>query len=178
MELALNELKIQAKKRLKLLKSDTDSFTHEKILKQIGVNHQNDVQLKHALTIVSRQLGFSTWQQTSSVLSGARQTNPVNDMGTLFYPKAGHGLTNEWFADYASAYAVLMADYDNKWLFPYKNQFIVGDANYLAAFRFEPEIILLLEDINHDMEASYNTPLWDQITCAMLKKRAPVYFRL
>lgn len=168
MELALNEIKIQAKKRLKLLKSDTDSFINEKILKQIGVIDQDDVQLKHALTIVSRQLGFSTWQQASSVLSGARPTNPINDMGTLFYPKTCHGLTNEWFADYASAKAVLLAD-NHKWLFPYKRQFIVGDANYLAAFRFKPEISALFDDINHDMTASYNTPIWDKIVCAIIR---------
>lgn len=171
MELAINEAKIQAKKLLKMLKSDEDAFNSHPQLAKMGITRQDDLQLKHTLTLIAMKLGFRQWQEASAMLSGQLDKSTPQQMGTLFYPKAGHGLTNEWFADYESAKEILDGSNNDKWLFPYKNQFIVGDANYLAAFRFDDETRQLFTLINHDMAASYNCDAWDKITCAVIKNR-------
>ena len=171
MELAINEVKIQAKKLLKTLKSDEDAFESHPQLAKMGITHQDDLQLKHTLTIIAITLGFKQWQQASAVLSGQLDKSTPQQMGTLFYPKAGHGLTNEWFADYQAAKTVLDGSDNSKWLFPYKNQFIVVDTNFLAAFRFDDKTRQLLSLINRDMAASYNCETWDKITCAVIKNR-------
>jgi len=168
MELAVNETKIQAKKLLKAIKSNHQLFDKYPLLKKMGVSHIDDLQLKHTLAIIAIKLGFKSWQQASTVLTGQRQTNALVNMGILFYPPAGHGLTNEWFADYQSAQFVLRKA-NNKWLFPYKNQFIVVGTDYLKAFGFNDEILSKFHLINNDMQDSYNTQLWDEITRAVIK---------
>lgn len=171
MELAINEAKIQAKKLLKTLKSDIDAFKSYPHLSKIGITHQDGLQLKHTLTLIAMKLGFRQWQEASAMLSGQLDKSTPQQMGTLFYPKACHGLTNEWFADYQAAKTVLDSSDNDKWLFPYKNQFIVVEANFLSAFRFDDETRQLFTLINHDMAASYNCDAWDKITCAVIKNR-------
>lgn len=171
MELAINEAKIQAKKLLKSLKSDEDAFESHSQLATMGITHQDDLQLKHTLIIIAMKLGFKQWQEASAVLRGQLDKSTPQQMGTLFYPKAGHGLTNEWFADYQTAKTVLDSSDNNKWLFPYKNQFIVVEDNFLSAFKFDDETRQLFTLINHDMAASYNCETWDKITRAVIKNR-------
>ncbi len=170
MELAVNETKIQAKRLLKTLKSKQALLVKHPLLKKMGVTNPEELKLKHTLALIAVQLGFAHWQQASAVLSGHGQTHSPVNMGTLFYPVAGHGLTNEWFADYKSAQLVFNK-HKNKWLFPYKNQFIVVDRNYLNAFNFSDEITSKFHQIDNDMHGSYNSHLWDEITCAVIKNR-------
>jgi len=168
MELSVNEIKIQAKKLLKAMRSNHQLLSHYTFFKKIGISHIDELQLKHTLAFMAFRLGFKSWQQASTTLTGHQQPSAPINMGTLFYPPAGHGLTNEWFADYQSALLV-MNKTSGKWLFPYKNQFIVVGKDYLNAFDFNNETLSKFHPINNDMHASYNTQLWDEITCAVIK---------
>ena len=59
MELAINEVKTQAKKLLKALRLDSELLLTMKVsLKKLSLSSQDDLRLKHCLTIVSQQLGF------------------------------------------------------------------------------------------------------------------------
>ena len=176
MELALNEVKIQAKILLKTLTNDSAVFdSFQPILARAGVEHSADLKLKHCLSFISAQLGFRSWQQAIAVLTGKAQSGNTQNMGTLFYPNGVHGITNEWFASYDEAKAMITTEPNKRWLFPYKNQYIVVKQDYIAAFKFTDESKQLLASVGGDMAASYNTIVWDKVCLAIIKNRAKGY---
>lgn len=170
MELAVNELKIQAKKRLKYLKANEQDFALFKEKHKLTLGGSDELQLKHVLLSSARELGFASWQQLVNVLSGQSSTEQL-DIGTLFYPRGCHGLTNEWFASYREAQQVLAQDSENKWLLPYKTQFMVVTRDYMAAFNLPLDAINWLDDVKRDMAGCYNTNLWDKIVVSILRHR-------
>lgn len=170
MELAVNELKIQAKKHLKHLKADDQDFALFQKKHKLTLDGSDELQLKHVLLASARELGFASWQQLVNVFSGQSSTEQL-DMGTLFYPRGCHGLTNEWFASYHEAQQVLAKDSENKWLLPYKTQFMVVTRDYMAAFNLPLDAINWLNDVKRDMAGCYNTDLWDKIVVSILRHR-------
>ncbi|MGB1298762.1 MAG: hypothetical protein ACPG8A_10815 [Psychrobium sp.] len=170
MELAVNELKIQAKKRLKHLRCDNQEFALFQKKHKLTLDGNDELQLKHVLLASARELGFASWQLLVNVLSG-QSTAEQLDMGTLFYPRGCHGLTNEWFASYHEAQQVLAQDSENKWLLPYKTQFMVVTRNYMAAFNLPLEAINWLDDVKRDMAGCYNSLQWDNIVVSILRHR-------
>ncbi|NQZ20901.1 MAG: hypothetical protein HRT53_02500 [Colwellia sp.] len=176
MEIALNEVKIQAKKLLKASRLDNDLLlTMELPLKRLGLSLDDEIKLKHCLTIVSQQLGFTDWHHALDVLSGSKKNIDALDMGTLFYPKGADGFINEWFANYQQAKNTLSGQAGGKWLLPYKNQFIVVKKDYISTFKLDEKLMLLWAEIDHNMVDGYKSVAWDKLTCRIIKNRSKNY---
>jgi hypothetical protein len=170
MKIALNEIKIQAKKLLKTLKSDGKATLHRS-LKKLSLTTLDELKLKHCLTIVSQQLGFTNWHHAQEVLSGDKKQLDALDMGTFFYPDSGGVFINEWFASYSQAKTAFLDKVKPCWLLPYKNQFIVVTQDYINIFKFDKKLTLLWSDVDNNMVEGYNSLAWDKITCEIIKNR-------
>ena len=176
MELALNEVKTQAKKLLKAIKADSNLLSTMKLpLKKLGIPILTDIKLKHCLTITAHQLGFENWHHAQDVLSGSKKNIQTLDMGTFFYPSGADAFINEWFVNYQQAKSVLSDNTGEKWLLPYKNQFIVVKKDYISAFKINRELMPLWSDINQNMVDSYKSTAWDKIACEIIKNRRKSY---
>lgn len=176
MELALNEVKTQAKKLLKALKLDSElALTMQRSLKKLSLSSLDELRLKHCLTIVSQQLGFNNWHHARDILSGNEKTTYPLSMGSFFYPKGCGGFINEWFADYQQAKTVLANKTKMKWLLPYKNQFIVVQQDYITLFNLDNKLMKLWIEVDHNMVESYNSLAWDKLACAVIKNRTKGY---
>jgi hypothetical protein len=89
MKLTINEVKIQAKKLFKALKTNPSLLlSKQKSLLKMNVSAIDELQLKHCLGLSSLDLGFSNWQIAHSVLSGSFLPVETIDMGKFFIPKA------------------------------------------------------------------------------------------
>ena len=172
MEYALNEVKTQAKKLLKALKSEPTLFkSMQRPLKKMAISSLDELQLKHCLGLVAIELGFKDWHNAHQALSGAEQSLIAINRGTFFYPDSCGGFINEWFSDYSQAKKTLVKSAASKWLLTYKNQFIVVERDYVAVFKLDKDVMLLWQEIKHDMAASYNSVAWDKIACAVIRNR-------
>jgi hypothetical protein len=172
MEIAINEVKTQAKKLLKAFK--TDHTLQQKMALQFKKNHLetiSKVQLKHCFTLISQQLGFIDWHHAQRVLSGNAQLENQPDMGTTFYKSACGGLLNQWFSDYEQAKAALAMQPSTSWLIPYQKQFIVVTRDYLKALNINEDYEKCLQTIGHDLFAGYNTQAWDNLAYIVIRNR-------
>lgn len=176
MELALNEVKIQAKKLLKALKIDSDlQLAMQRPLNKLALTSLDELKLKHCLTIISQQLGFENWHHAQCVLSGSKKTNGPLNMGTFFYPKGSSAFINEWFVNYPEARNTLTNKAKSKYLLPYKNQFIVVTKDCISLFKIDKQLMLLWAEIGHDMVESYNCLAWDKLASKIIKNRPRAY---
>lgn len=171
MELANNEIKLQAKKLLKRIKSgETLTTTLTKQLSNLPIELA-DIQLKHCLTLVARRLGFFHWHEAQQFFTGASNDNSLNNWGTYLYPERGDVFINEWFSTYTNAKQIISEQPGQKWLLPYKTQFIVVEKDYIDNFRLDTQTAELWRSMNYDMKASYNSNAWDHLTAAILKQQ-------
>jgi hypothetical protein len=176
MELALNELKTQAKKLLKALRSNDElQLTMQRSLKKLSLSSLDELKLKHCLTLVSQQLGFDNWHDAQDILTGNKSVQDCKNMGSFFYPEGCGGFINEWFADYQQAKSALVHKAKLKWLLPYKHQFIVVEQDYIALFNIDQKLTPLWRDIEYNMVESYNSLAWDKLACEIIKQRAKNY---
>jgi len=176
MELAINEVKTQAKKLLKALKVDGDLERKMQLpLKKLAVTSIDELKLKHCLSLVSMELGFTNWHQAKDVLSGNVEPLAVNNMGSFFYPKSCGSFINEWFADYQVAKSTVENSSQAKWLLPYKNQYVVVKQDYINAFNLESRLTPLWTELERNMVAGYNRLAWDTLVCAVIKNRVKPY---
>jgi len=176
MELALNEVKIQAKKLLKSLKIDSDlQRVMQRPLNKLALTSLDELKLKHCLTIVSQQLGFVNWHHAQGILSGSKKANGPLNMGTFFYPKGSGAFINEWFANYPEARKTLEEQTKSKYLLPYKNQFLVITKGYISLFKIDEQLMFLWDEIEHNMVESYNSLAWDKLACEVIKNRPRGY---
>jgi hypothetical protein len=144
-------------------------------LKKLGIPVCTEIKLKHCLTIISHQLGFDNWHHAQAVLSGSDKNVQDLDMGTFFYPSGADAFINEWFVNYQQAKNLLSDKSKEKWLLPYKKQFIVVKKDYISAFNVNKSLMPLWSDINHNMVDSYKSTMWDKIACEIIKNRAKNY---
>ena len=176
MELALKEVKTQAKKLFKSLQANRNEIeSSQAILKKLSLASIEQLQLKHCLTIIAFQLGFENWHHLQKILSGSNSQDEPLYMGTFLYPKTCGGFINEWFSDYQQALSSL-ENYDGlKWLLPYKKQFIVVKEEYIATFHLADKIMLQWPEIRYNLVESYNSLAWDKLICEIIKNRAKDY---
>jgi len=176
MELAVNEVKTQAKKLLKALRQDSELLLTMKLsLKKLSLSSLDDLKLKHCLTIVSQQLGFDNWHHAQNTLSGNVKAGTALSMGTFLYPKGCGGFINEWFVDYEQAKNTLVNTEKVKWLLPYKNQFIVVEKEFIYLFHIDNKLKILWSEIDHDMAEGYNSLPWDRLVREIIKNRSKGY---
>jgi hypothetical protein len=91
-----------------------------------------DLQRRHCLTAVARQLGWKSWLHAKDVLLDREQ----RDYGTLLYPRSCHGHYNIWSADYDEAKGIRAAH--GGYLLAYRHQFLVVDRDYIDSLGLDP----------------------------------------
>lgn len=120
-----------------------------------------EVQRKHCLAVISRELGFAGWQHALRVLRG----DPgETDMGKLLYHEACGGHLNHWFASYEDARAQRVRQ--SGYLLGYQRQFFVVDRYYIETLGLDPD--------DRDWEALG----WDWIRPRQADARARLYGKL
>jgi hypothetical protein len=152
--MALNELKIRAKKRLKT--------EHNKIASD------EKKPLKHHLNQMSVELGFSSWQHANHVLSGKIQNPEGDDFGAFFHSRSCDSLINQWFSNYEEARRELKKD-NASYLLPYKHHFVVASVQYLVAIGIQDPRSSLLVQINSDFVRGYGSDEWDQLALDVIR---------
>ncbi len=133
------------------------------------------MKLKHCLTLVSQQLGFSNWHHAQAVLSGDKTALETLGMGSFLYPDSAGVFINEWFVDYQQAQTQLTRNAGKKWLLPYKKQFIVVEKEFIHTLKIDESYQHLWTEINNDMVESYLNSAWDMLACQVIKKRNKSY---
>lgn len=84
------------------------------------------VRLRHALTVVAMQRGAPSWVALKEQVQRAL---PMYDPGMA-------ALLNQWYAAYAPARAALVAG--GGYLFPYRNQFLICEAEGVRLLGLDP----------------------------------------
>lgn len=92
------------------------------------------VQLKHALALVARELGFRGWPHAREVLGGDTEER---DFGTLLYPPRCRGHLTSWHVDHAEARASRAAAAG--YLLPFRTQFFVVERGFLEDLGLDPD---------------------------------------
>jgi hypothetical protein len=170
MNLALNELKVQAKMMLKMVKSG--NVLQAKLmrdLKVIKLDDPKEIKLKHCQFFIAKQYGFDDWQHIRQVFSGTKSNDAKMNMGTFLHSSRCDALINFWFAEYTEAQEALLFDKDNRWLIPYKQQYIVVNNEYLKMIGLDNRFVRQWQNINHDLVEGYNSDSWDELALAVLK---------
>jgi hypothetical protein len=173
MELALNEVKLQAKKLLKQVKNDIvlPKKIQRYLVKQVPES-STELKLKHCLNVVSQHFGFINWHHCQNLLSGNSDFNDLQNVGTMFYNDNCGVYINQWFSTYDEAKNVLSKQVKTHYLLPYKTQFVIVTKEYLTSLGVDEQHMYLLQKIAHDLYHSYNSNEWDILTCQVLKQNA------
>lgn len=128
----------------------------------------NQLQRKHALWLVARDIGFPTWKQARCVLSG----EPGNgDFGTLLYPGTGVGFLNHWYADYEEARSYL--ETHGGYLLAYRRQYLVVGATYVDHLGLKPDDVdwaRMGHDWARPKEAAARTRLYNRLISKQTRK--------
>lgn len=147
---AINELKIKAKKQLKAEQSTTEGLS------------LTDYQQK-----LAKKAGFTHWHHALDVLSGKQG---VSDFGKLWHHSSCDVLLNMWFASYANAQAALTENPD-KFLVPYKTQFVLVSDEYLTLLGLTPLLQNELRNHGSDLIHLCSTKLWDDIALVCIQNK-------
>lgn len=91
-----------------------------------------DLQRKHCLAAIARELGFDNWKSARDCFSGLRNAA----YGTFLHPARCHVHWNIWFADISDARRV-RAEHGG-YLLEYKNQYMVVDQDYIVSLGLDP----------------------------------------
>ncbi|MFE8603859.1 hypothetical protein [Archangium violaceum] len=94
---------------------------------------RDSVQRKHALAVIAHEQGHGSWAELKQALG--EEAPPRLDTEAFFAKNRGAFL-NRWFASYAEALASLRER--GGYLFPFREQFFITDAGFLAALGVDP----------------------------------------
>jgi len=170
MNLALSELKVQAKMMLKKIRSEVNISTKiQRQLKLLKLGMTAEIKLKHCHLLIAKQYGFDSWQHAQQVLSASDLPNETMNMGTIFHSSRCDALINLWFVTYTEAESALAIDQKNRWLVPYKQQYIVVNKEYLKMIGIDNGFDEQWRNISHDLIKSYGSECWDKLALAALK---------
>jgi hypothetical protein len=124
---SVEECKIQASILLKSLRAidcEKAAKRFQRLPEFANLNsadvRQQDVKRKHALRVIALEKGFQSWEQLKYQV-----------------PFIRGGFLNKWFASYSQAKTSLQAE--GGFLLPFKNQFFICDANYIAQLHLDPK---------------------------------------
>ena len=123
--------------------------------------------LRHAFTLVARSVGFRSWEQARTVLSGQAQAG--DDMGAFWHAPRCSSLLNHWFASYDEAFACWRGMPGHA-LLPYRRQFVVVGEPYLRELGLTAAMHAD-EAAGLDMAAHYGDGIWQALCTTRL--RAP-----
>lgn len=107
--------------------------SYEHLTAAIGTIRRRD-----CLTVLAAELGFASWPQAKSAISGDRPVvDPGADFGTILYPGprcAAH--LNRWYKTYEEAAADRTAS--GGYLLAYKRQYLVVDRYFIESLGLDP----------------------------------------
>lgn len=96
------------------------------------------IKRKHALAVIAQEHGFESWGDFKQHLERKDKLAQLRgDYHTLHYPPRCRGFILEWHADYAVASQSL--GHSGGYLFPYKKQFFICEAPYIAELGLDPD---------------------------------------
>lgn len=88
---------------------------------------REQVQRKHALAVVAKEQGYSSWAELKAAASALeKHFDPER-----FFVRHGGAYLNRWFASYEEARSSLRAN--GGFLFPFHGQFFVCESGFLTA---------------------------------------------
>ncbi len=120
---------------------------------------------RHALSVLSLELGFSGFKHASDVLSG----KPHDDAGKLLYPDHfGGALWNVWCASYDEARAI--REESDGYLFPYRRQFFVAERYFVEALGLDPDDGAF-DRIGRDWVRPRDRAAWSGLVHALVERR-------
>jgi hypothetical protein len=94
---------------------------------------REEVRRKHALAVIAQEQGHTSWAALKQVLG--EEEPPQLDTEAFFARNRGAFL-NRWFSSYEEALASLRTV--GGYLFPFREQFFITDAGFLAALGVDP----------------------------------------
>ena len=99
---------------------------------------QEQLQRRHCLQAVAKQLGFTTWEQARDVLTSQERApeHEPYDYGTLLYPSNCGGHYNIWSAHYTEAKDIRAAH--GGYLLAYKRQYMIVEEGYIDSMGLDP----------------------------------------
>lgn len=121
--------------------------------------------LTHCMNLVSARAGFDHWDHARRVLGG--QAAAGEDVGTLWYSEACGAMTNQWFAHYGEALAILGTD-ASLYLLPYRRQYVLVDRYFIEALGLDPSSAEWSE-AGRDLVRGYASPAWNALALNRLK---------
>ena len=97
-----------------------------------------DVQRKHCLAVVARELGFDGWPHALRVLGQeAGEAATADDFGTALYTRGCAAYLNHWYVDYAEARA--LREEIGGYLLAYKRQFLIVARPFIETLGLDPD---------------------------------------
>jgi hypothetical protein len=96
---------------------------------------RDSVRRKHALAVIAHEHGHASWAELKQALGESEDAPPRLDTEAFFARNRGAFL-NRWFSSYEEALASLRAM--GGYLFPFREQFFITDASFLAALGVDP----------------------------------------
>jgi hypothetical protein len=90
------------------------------------------VQLRHCLSVIAIEFGFTGWQHATAVLSGAE----VEDFGSTLYPREAGGHLNAWYRDHGEASA--RRSEAGGFLLAYRRDFFIVEGPFIEALGLDP----------------------------------------
>lgn len=97
---------------------------------------KESVQRKHALAVIAQEQGHASWAELKQALGGDEEA-PLRLDTEAFFSRNRGAFLNRWFSSYAEALASLRTV--GGYLFPFREQFFVTDAGFLAALGVDPK---------------------------------------
>lgn len=141
---SLDDFKIQARILLKALRSDDSTQVSSAVerfrawppLKRLSMTQfigaNSRIRLKHALAVVAIEAGHDSWASLKNA------TERLADPNDRLCPKRPGGFLNAWFSSYDEARAC--REEGGGYLLPYRSQFFVCGATYIAeALKLAPD---------------------------------------
>ena len=125
-----------------------------------------EIQRRHCLSALARELGFRGWPHAVKVLAGEAE----GDLGELMHRSNGGAYTNIWSADYAEASAI--RGEHGGYLLPYRRQFFITEAAFVEALGLDASH----EDwerIGRDFVQPRDRAAWARITRRAIAARLP-----
>jgi hypothetical protein len=93
----------------------------------------SEVQRRHCLAVIARELGFAGWPHLVAVLNGDDDT----DFGKLLYPSSGSAHSNIWCATYDEARKI--REQSGGYLLAYGRQYFIVDRYFIATLGLDPD---------------------------------------
>ena len=162
---SLSEYRIQARRLLKQLRSEHDedaiaAATRFRRLRSFAnkapaqiASGCDRVQLKHALTVIALEGGYSSWRTLKATLQAPSETIP-RDPGREMYEPALGVFLNRWFARYEDARE--SREQLGGYLLPFDRQYFVCEEEGIRVLGLDP----------HD-------PCWERIGWDWVKPADP-----